>query len=121
MTLIAQHAPQGKRFPRSQAAIRAELSADDCCSALGMTVRGPAPVLALCRRLIELGHDPATSLKAYRADVLSLQLRSIGEGAKLTIEDDRLGQARFRRWRDRHAGDGAASSMRQNQIAGAAL
>jgi hypothetical protein len=86
-----------------------------------MTVRGPAPVLALCRRLIEFGHDPATSLEASRGDVLCLQVRSIGHGAKLTIEDNRLGQPRFRRWRDRHAGDGAASFVRQNQAAGTAI
>jgi hypothetical protein len=109
------------RVPRPQAAIRAELIANDCCSALGMTARGPAPVLSLCRQLIEAGHDPATPLEAWRGDVLCLRVRSIGKGARLTVEDDRLGQPRFRRWRDRHAGDGAASSMLQNEAAGTLL
>jgi hypothetical protein len=44
--------PQGEWFSAPQAAIRAELVADDSCCALGMTVRGPAPVLALCRLLV---------------------------------------------------------------------
>ena len=58
--------PQGERFSAPQAAIRAELIADDSCSALGMTVRGFAPALALCRLLVEAGHDPATPLEAWR-------------------------------------------------------
>jgi hypothetical protein len=72
-----------KRTP--QAAIRAELIADDSCSALGMTVRGPAPVLALCRLLVEAGHDPATPLEAWRGDVPCLRIRSIGAAAALRI------------------------------------
>ena len=71
--------------PTPQAAIRAELIADDSCSALGMTVRGPAPVLALCRLLVEAGHDPATPLEAWRGDVGCLRIRSIGAAAALRI------------------------------------
>src|SRR5689334_5002459 len=66
-------------------AIRAELIADDSCSALGMTVRGPAPVLALCRLLVEAGHDPATPLEAWPGDVRCLRIRSIGAAAALRI------------------------------------
>ena len=46
---------------------------------------------------------PATPLEAYRGEVLCLRVRSIGEGAKLTVEDsDRLGpwftKYRFKGW-----------------------
>jgi hypothetical protein len=77
--------PQGKRFSAPKAPIRAELVADDSCCALGMTVRGLAPVLALCRLLVEAGHDPATPLEAWRGDVPCLRIRSIGAAAALRI------------------------------------
>src|SRR5262245_59321999 len=87
-----------------QTAIRAELIDSDRCSALGMTERSSAPVLALCRRLVEAGHDSATPLEAWRGDVLCLRIRSIGEAAQLTIEDDQRGRPRLRRWRNRARG-----------------
>ena len=65
--------PQGERFSAPQAAIRAELIADDSCCALGMTVHGPAPVLALCRLLVEAGHDPATPLRFGAARSLAFE------------------------------------------------
>jgi hypothetical protein len=79
MRVFAQNQPrrnsQHSRFPKPQVGIRAELIADESCSALGITVRGPAPVLALCRRLVEVGLDPATAIEAWRGDVLCLQIR----------------------------------------------
>lgn len=65
--------------------IRAELSGSDRCSAEGITASAPSPVLAICRKLVEAGFDPATPLEAYRGDVLALRVRSIGEGARLEI------------------------------------
>ena len=97
----------------TQAIIRAELIDSDRCSALGMTARSTAPVLALCRQLVEAGHDPAIPLEAWRNDVLCLRIRSIGEGAQLTVEDDRHGRPRLRRWRNRERGCGAAPPARQ--------
>src|SRR5262245_6766552 len=85
----------------SNASIQAELIGSDCCSALGMDVCSSAPVLALCRLLVEAGHDPATPLEAWRGDVLCLRVRSIGEAAQFSIEDDRHGRPRLRRWRNR--------------------
>jgi hypothetical protein len=67
----------------AQAPIRAELIGADHCSALGITATGYAPVLALCRLLIEAGHDPATPLEAWRGDTLCLRVRAIGEAAQL--------------------------------------
>jgi hypothetical protein len=94
-------------------AIRAELIGSNACTALCSAARGYAPVLALCRRLIEEGHDPDRPLHAYRGETLALVVRSIAEGAALAVEDDRLGTPRIRRWRTRS--DGAALPMRQNR------
>jgi hypothetical protein len=43
----------------------------------------------MCRKLIEAGYDPDRPLHAYRGDVLCLKVRSIGEGAKLTVDESR--------------------------------
>ena len=44
--------------------IRAELSSDNYATALGVTVRSPSPVLALCKKLIEVStYAPETPLK----------------------------------------------------------
>jgi hypothetical protein len=68
--------------------IRAEIVGQAQATACGVTVTGRnAPVLALCRALIEAGHDPATPLEAYRGSTLCLRVRSIGEGAKLTVDE----------------------------------
>jgi hypothetical protein len=42
-------------------------------------------LLALCCELIEAGHDPAAPLEVYRGEMLSLRVRSIGEGAGLEV------------------------------------
>ena len=55
----------------------------------GGTVVDHAPVLALCRALVTAGQDPNRPLHAYRGDVLCLCVHSIGEGARLAIEDGR--------------------------------
>jgi hypothetical protein len=66
--------------------IRAELIRGDTCTALGIVAEANTPVLQLCRKLIAAGHDPATRLEAYRGDVLSLGVRSLGEAAQLEID-----------------------------------
>jgi hypothetical protein len=79
--------------------IRAEIVGNTCI-ALGITVHGAAPVLALCRKLIEAGHDPATPLEAWRGAILCLRIRSIGEAAQLTVQDSKTGRPRFLRVRE---------------------
>jgi len=59
--------------------------AGDTCTALGITAKSDSPVLALCRKLIAAGHDPATPLEAYRGDALALRVKSIGQGANLQV------------------------------------
>ena len=66
--------------------IRAELSSDSFCAAHGITVSAGAPVLALCRKLIEVStYGSSTPLDAYRGDTLCLRVRSIGEVAQMNI------------------------------------
>ena len=66
--------------------IRAELSSDSYCSALGMTVRSPSPILALCRKLIEVStYAPDAPLNVYRGNTLCISVAGIGEGAGLTV------------------------------------
>src|SRR5215469_7156293 len=94
-------------------AIFAELIGSNTCTAAGVTVVDRAPVLALCRALVTAGQNPNRPLHAYRGDVLCLCVRSIGEGARLTVEDDRHGRPRLRRWRNRPRRYGAAPLARQ--------
>ena len=81
----------------SAAMIRAELIGGDTCSALGMTAKSGAPVLVLCRKLVEAGHDPSMPLEAYRGKTLCLRVRSIGEAAKLRMDTDKTGRPVFKR------------------------
>lgn len=55
----------------TQACVNATLVGSDHCSALGITGRGSAPVLSLCRKLIDAGHDPRMPLRVWRAGSLT--------------------------------------------------
>lgn len=79
----------------AQAPIHATLIGDDCCKAEGITARGLAPVLGLCRKLVAAGHDPAVPLEAWRGDILALRVRSIGEGAGLRVATHGVGFERL--------------------------
>jgi hypothetical protein len=74
-------------------AVICSLTGSDRCSADGLTVKHNAPVLAMCRALLDAGYDPERPLEAYRGDVLSLRVSSIGYGAKFTVEESRSGGA----------------------------
>jgi hypothetical protein len=90
--------------------IRAEITDKDhshFCTAEGRTVKASAPVLAMCRELIEAGFDPSRPLEAYRGDILCLRVSSIGHGAKLTVEESPNGPV-LRRWRPRERPVGAS-------------
>jgi hypothetical protein len=103
------------KLPLPLQAIRAEIVGEDRTSALGIEARASAPALALCRQLLAaLSADQA--LEVYRGAILALRVRSIGEGARLTVEDN--GTPVLRPWRDRDAGVGAAPPMRENGAAG---
>ena len=88
--------------------IRAEIIGPDICIALDITSRSSIPILALCRALIEAGHDPGTPLEAYRGETLCLRVRSIGEAANIEVN----GNTRFTFAGERKRR--TASPMRQN-------
>jgi hypothetical protein len=65
--------------------LRAELVGSEVCTAEGLTAVGAAPVLTMCRKLVEAGFDPESGLDAWRGDTLALRVRRIGEAAELEI------------------------------------
>jgi hypothetical protein len=75
---------------------RAELGGDTC-TALGIIAKSGSPVLSLCRKLVEAGHNPAMPLEAYRGETLCLRVRSIGEAATLRMDTDNTGRPVFKR------------------------
>jgi hypothetical protein len=76
--------------------IRATLIGSTTCVADGITATSNAPVLMLCRKLVNAGRDPSTPMEVYRGDTLALKVRSIGEAAKLKVAEDRA--PRFKAW-----------------------
>jgi hypothetical protein len=102
--------------------IFAELHGSTICEAPGHVVRGHAPVLVMCRKLLAAGIDPDTAMEVYRGATLALRVRTIGEGAQLTVKDDNRGVPRFIAYRpgpDERAGGacGDASPVRQSMVA----
>ena len=91
---------QSSLQPPPTAALHAMLAGDTCTCA-GISTSGPAPALALCRALCAAGHDPRLVLEVYRGSALAFTVRSLGEGAQFTIDDDKSGTPRLRRWRAR--------------------
>ena len=77
--------------------MRATLAGCETASAAGITVTSPSPVLALCRKLLTAGYDPATPLEVYRDNTLALRVRSIGEAAGLRVAADKAGRPVFKR------------------------
>src|SRR5262249_22908970 len=100
----------------TQPVICATLSGSSCCEAAGITARGHAPILALCRKLLAAGFNPDSALIVYRNGVLSIRINSIGKAASLVVEDSKNGRPRFRPARS--ARGGAVSRMRKNGLRG---
>src|SRR5205807_8454540 len=67
--------------------VRAELSGPYICKAEGITANSSTPALSLCRELLRAGVDPDRALEIFRAGTLSLRIRTIGEGARLTVKE----------------------------------
>jgi hypothetical protein len=78
------------------AVIGVKLTGSDTASAEGITVTGATPVLALCRKLIVYGFDPAIPIHVFRGDTLALRVRAIGEAAALSIKPTGVGFGPFR-------------------------
>jgi hypothetical protein len=91
MTLLKVISPSQASAPRTIAL----LIGNSTAIAAGIAVHGHAPVTRLCRELLEAGHDPSLALEVYRGTAVCLRVRAIGEGALLTVEEDRNGRPRF--------------------------
>jgi hypothetical protein len=100
-------------YPRA-ISLTAELIGSRCCDCESHGIRtvGHAPGLAMCRELLAAGVNPDTALAIFRKGVLALRIRSIREGASLTVEDTESGTPRFRLARPPRRG--AASPVRKN-------
>jgi hypothetical protein len=70
-----------------QAPIVCQIIGSDRCAYGGLVVKHNAPVLAVCRKLIEAGYDPQRPLEAYRGETLCLKIRTIAVAVKLTVEE----------------------------------
>jgi hypothetical protein len=92
--------------------IRAEIDGSDRCEAEGHIVKASAPVLAMCRKLIEAGYDPSRPLHAYRGDTLCLTVSSIGWGARYRVKDNACGTPVLRRYQEATLAMSTASAMR---------
>jgi hypothetical protein len=73
------------QLAKPSGAITAVIAGCNNCTALGLTAQSSAPVIALCRRLVDADHDPALPMHVYRGDTLALIVRSIGAAANLEI------------------------------------
>jgi hypothetical protein len=85
------------RHPIPKQDIIASLKGSDLCRAEGYTVKDRAPVLAMCRLLVQAGFDPKRPLLAFRGDVLAMQIKSIEYGAHFSVVEN---QKRFRAAKD---------------------
>jgi hypothetical protein len=101
---------QSSRNRQSSPPIPAQLTGSDQCAALGI---GRTPALALCRQLLAAGVNPDRALTVYRYGILSLRIRSIREGAALTVKDSATGRPSFRPVAPQ--GIAATSPMRKNR------
>jgi hypothetical protein len=81
---------------RPHQVIRAQIIGSNQCRAEGFTVRAASPVLTICRKLVEAGYHPDRPLRAYRGDMLCLEIRAIGEAARLEVNAHGSGFIRLR-------------------------
>jgi hypothetical protein len=84
-------------------------------TARGISASGKAPVTALCRALVDAGHDPGLPLEAFRGSVLCLRVRAIGAAGNLTVEESRFGRPVFRPLRTGPPSVVSASPIRQTE------
>ena len=75
--------------------VKAQLTGDNTCTALGIAACGPSPVLGLCRLLVEAAVDPDRPLHVYRDGMLALTVANIGIGARLIVKTAGNGALRF--------------------------
>jgi hypothetical protein len=65
---MTKRQPETSTIVLAASPVLGQMIGSDKATALGLTVRGPSPVLALCRALVAAGVDPNRPLHAYRGD-----------------------------------------------------
>jgi hypothetical protein len=73
------------QLAKRSGSITAVITGCNNCTALGISAQSNSPILLLCRKLLDAGHDPTTPLEAYRGDMLCLAVVAIGRAANLEI------------------------------------
>ena len=76
--------------------VRADLIGDNVARACGIVAHNGAPLLKLCRLLVDAGFDPNQPLEAWRDDVLCLRVGAIGQAAALEVNGEGGGFRRLR-------------------------
>lgn len=79
--------------------IRCDLSGSNTAQSGDLIARGNSPVFDLCRLLVAAGHDPKAPMECYRGETVALRVRSIGEGARLTVRETATDGPRVVRWK----------------------
>src|SRR5215813_13950707 len=82
---------EGSTPKRRLRPILAQLIKSDRCSTEGLEVRGNAPALAMCRKLIEAGYDPDRPLLCFRGETLAMKISSIAYGARYSVSEPSTG------------------------------
>jgi hypothetical protein len=106
MSLINEHTSarnrnsDNNRVLRGATPIRAELSGDRRCSAVGIVVNAYAPVLTLARQLIRAGFPPDRILEVYRGATLCFRV-PLATASRLEVGDSNQGRPVFVPWRSR--------------------
>jgi hypothetical protein len=113
------HKPEHPVTVEDRPSIICTITGPDTAAACGLAARAAAPVLALCRFLVEAGYDPGERLEAYRGSTLCLTVSSIGEGARLAVRDNKWGSPRLRKIAKPSMA--AASSMRSREEAATSI
>jgi hypothetical protein len=116
---LGRHVVSEATFHRNlaQVPIHATLIGANRCEAEGISACVVSPVLAMCRKLLEAGCDPSRTLLVYRDDTLCLTVRSIGEGAALTVAEGSWDTPRFRCWKPMPHREGSPRIARSKQPA----
>ena len=71
---IATTHPVNSQNKYSSLAVYAELFGSSTAIAFDIVGHGNTPILDLCRKLVEAGHDPGRALEAFRGKTLCLRI-----------------------------------------------
>jgi len=77
--------------------IGAEIDSSTNCRVGNHDTTGRTPIFGMCRELLAQGVSPDAAVEIYRAGILALTIRSLREGAGLTVDEHN--GTRFAKWK----------------------